>query len=683
MRRTTLLFISLLMLVSTCWLVVSCASPGTPDGGRFDEEPPYMVRSTPALGAVNASTRKVRLYFNEYIKLDNPSEKVTISPPQQEVPVIMAEGKHIRIDLKDSLQSNTTYTIDFSDAISDNNEGNPMGLFTYSFSTGDAIDTMEVSGVVLDASNLEPIKGMLVGLYACSDTAADGSSLQKGGLPDSIFRTSPLQRVGRTNGSGRFTIKGVKDGRYRAFALKDMDGDYRFSQKSEMIAFDTTTFVTSSRPDLRPDTVWRDTSTYEKIKMVPYIHYYPDNLVLLAFLEGGQDRHLLKMERAVPEKFTVYFTAPCDSLPIIEGLNFDASKLRAEATVGLDTITYWIPDTTIAYNDTLRFNFSYLDTDSLGQLTMRTDSLLEQVPKKTHDKIEKERQKKIEEWEKQQEKKRRKAEMFFQEEENPYLVQYMTPQIRPSGAISPNQSIQLSFDEPLVMVDTARIHLTQKVDSNYVEQPFLLVPHETDPRSCVLYAEWEPKARYLLQADSLTFCGVLGHYASSIKTDFTVRGLNEFGTIFLKLNNMQLQEGEVAYVELLNRSDKPVVKQEVKDGRADFYFLKPGDYYMRLFIDRNGDGEWTTGDYDKQLQPEEVFYFPKPINLRALFEVEQAWDVRSIPREKQKAAAITKQKPDKQRTIRRKNQERETNTIVDKLRASKEAKQQSATASKQ
>lgn len=662
MRRTTLLIISLLMLVSTCWLVVSCASPGTPDGGRFDEEPPYMVRATPGHGSVNASSRKVRIYFNEFIKLDNPSEKVTISPPQQETPVIMAEGKHIRVDLKDSLKSNTTYTIDFSDGISDNNEGNPMGLFTYAFSTGPVIDTMEVSGVVLDASNLEPVKGMLVGLYESPDSVT---------LPDSIFRTMPLQRVGRTNGSGRFTIKGVKNGRYRAFGLKDMDGDYRFSQKAEMVAFDTATFVTTSRPDLRPDTIWRDTSTYEKIQMVPYIHYYPDNLVLLAFLEGGQDRHLLKMERPVPEKFTVFFTAPSDSMPIIEGLNFDASKLKPEPTAGKDTITYWIPDTTVAYSDTLRFNFSYLDTDTLGQLTMRTDSLIELIPKKTHEKIAKERQKKIEEWEKQQAKKRRKAEGVFVEEENPFLVEYITPQIRPSGSVNPNQAVTITFPEPIVEVDTARIHFTMKQDSVYVDCPYLLVPHETDPKSFLLYAEWEQKERYKLEADSLTFRGVLGNYASSIKSDFNVRGQNEFGTIFLKLSNLQLKEGEVAYVELVDRSDKPVARQAVEDNRADFYFLKPGDYYMRLHIDRDGDEKWTTGDYDKQIQPEEVFYFPRPITLRALFEVEQAWDVRGIDRDKQKAAAITKQKPDKERTVRRKNLTRENNTIVAKLRQSK------------
>ena len=145
----------------------------------------------------------------------------------------------VKVDLFDSLQANTTYTIDFSDAIEDNNEGNPMGQYTYSFSTGDVIDTMEVSGTVLNAENLEPVKGVMVGLFPADST-----------FHDSLFTTTPFRRVSRTNGSGRFTIKGVKPGRYRTFALQDADGDFTFSQKSEMVAWDTTVISTSCRPDI-------------------------------------------------------------------------------------------------------------------------------------------------------------------------------------------------------------------------------------------------------------------------------------------------------------------------------------------------------------------------------------------------------------------------------------------------
>ena len=635
------------ILFSLSLLLLACASIGSPDGGRYDEEPPVVTSSYPLDKSTGVKTRKASIYFNEYIKLDNPSEKVIVSPPQTEAPNIRAVGKSIRIDLFDSLQANTTYTVDFSDAIQDNNEGNPMGLYTYSFSTGDRIDTMEVSGTVLNAEDLEPIKGIMVGLYRCDST-----------LADSTFRTKPLQRVGRTNGSGRFTIKGVAPGQYRAFALKDMDGNFCFSQKAEQLAFDTVPFSTSSRPDLRPDTVWADTSHIEKIRMVPYIHYYPDDITLLAFLEAGQDQHLLKNERLRPEMFTLYFTAPADTLPLIEGLNFDAAALVPEPTLHNDTINYWIPDTLVAWQDTLAFRLTYLDTDTLGCLVSRTDTL-ELVPKQTHAKLEKERQKAIADWLKDREKKQKRSKEPLPEEENPYDVTWMDMQLKPGGTLDPNQNLVLSFSQPIAAFDTTAVRFYEKVDSDYVPRPYLLLPDSTSRRRYILYAEWEPKAAYQLMLDTAAFQGVLGHPSKALQTDIRIRNLDEFGTIFLKLNNLNLRPGEQAIVQLLNKSDKPAFQQITQDNRVDFFYLKPGDYYLRLIIDRNANGRWDTGNYDANLQPEDVFYFPKPIAVKAKWEMEQAWDVRGIQRSKQKPEAITKQKPDKKKDIKDRNRKRD------------------------
>ena len=196
--------------------------------------------------------------FNEFVKLENANEKVIVSPPQIEPANVRADGKHVKITLYDTLRENTTYTIDFSDAIEDNNEGNPMGQYTFSFSTGESIDTMEVAGTVLNAQDLEPIKGILVGLYPADST-----------FSDTLLTSTPFHRVSRTNGSGRFSIKGVKPGRYRTFALKDVDGNFVFNQKSEVVAFDTTVIETSSKPDVRMDTIWRDSTHYDSIREIP------------------------------------------------------------------------------------------------------------------------------------------------------------------------------------------------------------------------------------------------------------------------------------------------------------------------------------------------------------------------------------------------------------------------------
>ena len=151
------------LIALLCILVLAaCASIGSPDGGAYDETPPKVVKCQPANMSVNNREKKLTLTFDEFIVLENASEKVVVSPPQKEMPEIRTSGKKIHITLNDSLKKNTTYTVDFSDAIVDNNEGNPMGNFTYAFSTGAEIDTMEVSGTLLEAENLEPIKGMLV-----------------------------------------------------------------------------------------------------------------------------------------------------------------------------------------------------------------------------------------------------------------------------------------------------------------------------------------------------------------------------------------------------------------------------------------------------------------------------------------------------------------------------------------
>ena len=230
------------LIALLCILILAaCASIGSPDGGAYDETPPKVVKCQPANMSVNNRDKKLTLTFDEFIVLENASEKVVVSPPQKEMPEIRTSGKRIHITLNDSLKENTTYTVDFSDAIVDNNEGNPMGNFTYAFSTGTEIDTMEVSGTLLEAENLEPIKGMLVGLYV--------------DLSDSAFTTQSFTRVSRTNSRGQFTIKGVAPGKYRIYGLQDMDGDFRFSQKAEKIAFDSVIIEPTCAPDTRQDTV--------------------------------------------------------------------------------------------------------------------------------------------------------------------------------------------------------------------------------------------------------------------------------------------------------------------------------------------------------------------------------------------------------------------------------------------
>ncbi len=351
-------------------LMTSCARMGQPDGGWYDDTPPRIVHTSPRDRGTDVGGRKIAITFNEFIKLEDAQNKVVVSPPQIEPPEIKAAGRRILVELKDTLKDNITYTIDFSDAITDNNEGNPLGNYTYSFATGGQIDTLEVSGNVLAADNLEPVKGILVGLY--DDMA------------DSAFTTRPMMRVARTDSRGRFIIKGVAPGKYRVYALQDADGNYMYSQKSEMMAFTAATVEPSCRPDIRQDTIWRDSLRIDSIIRVPYTHYYPDDVTLLAFSVPQTDRYLLKTERQDHRKIGFYFSYGSDSLPEIKGLDFDATDaFIIEASEKRDTVVYWLKDTALVNRDTLRMEATYLMTDSTGLLVSRTDTI-EAIAKVSH-----------------------------------------------------------------------------------------------------------------------------------------------------------------------------------------------------------------------------------------------------------------------------------------------------------
>jgi hypothetical protein len=396
--RTLMKMLCIAFLISHLSLLISsCARMGSPDGGWFDDDPPRVLYSIPAEQATNVTDQKMTIYFDEFIKLADPTQNVIVSPPQMEMPEIQAKGKKIVIALKDSLVPNTTYTIDFSDAITDNNEDNPLGNYTYTFSTGEQIDTFEVAGTVLDASNLEPVKGISVGLYA--------------DLADSAFLTKPLLRIARTDGRGHFSIRGVAPGVYRVYALQDMDANYKFSQKSEMIAFSHETYTPSSKPDTRQDTIWRDTLHIDNILQVPYTHFYPDDIVMLAFKEIQSDRYLLKTERKDPDRIGVFFSYGNEQLPVLRGLNFNAdSAFIVETSLKKDTLTYWLRDTMLVNQDTLQLSMEYLMTDTLGNLVTQLDTL-EMVAKTSYAKRLKAKQKEIDEWQKEQEK-RKKSNVY-------------------------------------------------------------------------------------------------------------------------------------------------------------------------------------------------------------------------------------------------------------------------------
>ena len=616
----------------------SCASVGRIEGGPYDETPPRFVRSTPEPGALNYNNEKrkrISIEFDEYIVLEGANEKVVISPPQIQQPEIKTVGKRVQVTLEDSLKPNTTYTIDFSDAIQDNNEGNPLYGFAFTFSTGSQIDSMVVSGTVLNAADLEPVKGILVGLHA--------------NLEDSAFTALPFDRVGRTDSRGQFSIRGVAPGRYRIYGLMDGDQNYYFSQPTEQLAFNDSLVIPSMEPAVRQDTMWIDSLTIDTIVERGYTHFMPDDVMLRAFKERiTRAQRLARSEWPKYNELFFYFTAPADTLPTLRGLNFDERDafIIEKPTGRIDTLHYWIKDSLLYVQDTLKMSLTYLYTDTLNQLVPRTDTL--RLVSKVKPKTEEEKAKEREEKEKERKKRRKK------DEPEPVYTEFLPMDVYAPGTMDIYDYLTLTFQEPVASIDTAAMHLQQKVDTLWHDVAFDFQQDSTDLKKYNIFADWEWGESYAFSIDSTAIHGLYGLFTDKVKKEFKMKKPEEYGQIFFNVT------GTVGpcFVELLDGQDKVLRTVKVVDGKADFYYLNPGKYGARLVEDANDNGVWDTGLYAEKRQPERVYYYPQVLELKANFDLLQDWNVLQLPLDKQKPNELKKQKPDEDK---KKNRNRNNN----------------------
>ena len=635
------LAISLLLALA----LAACASIGTPDGGPYDEEPPVLLKATPVLNATGVKVAKISLEFDENVTLQNAFENVVVSPPQLQMPEIKNSGKKVTVVLQDTLKPNTTYSIDFGNSIVDNNEGNPYENFAYVFSTGDAVDTLAVSGTVLNADNLEPIKGMVVGLHSCLD--------------DSAFTKQPFERVSRTNSRGRFTIKGIAPGKYRVYALADANQNFRFDQKSEAIAWLSDIIEPHTAPAMRPDTIWRDSITIDTIRFVNYTRFMPDDIVLRVFKEDFFTQYLVKQTRDPHNKLTLFFAAPNKELPLLEGLDFDFSDAYIlEKSVNMDTLTYWLKDSMLYRNDTLALKLSYKAIDIAGDSVDKVDTLFV-ASKKSWETVQKLQRKKYDDEVKNFMRQAKRSPDY--DENNPpvYVPKTKELPLRFSGATTMDMdgTCKFSFDEPLLSVDTSAIRVELKVDTLWTPVDMIFRQDTTNIRKYDIFAEWRPEQTYLVTADSAAFKGIYGGVSPKFSREMTFKSLDDYALLYVNIAGV----GDNGILQLLDVRENVVMESKTSKGRSVFYFVKPGVYYMRLIFDSNGNGKWDTGDFEKGIQPEKVSYYHHSLDLRALFEYTQDdWDV-GVPLNEQKPLEITKQKPDKEHRKMNRNATRDFN----------------------
>lgn len=672
-------------------MVGACASIGRPEGGPRDTVPPEYVRSNPAPGSTGISRPRVDIFFNENVKLEDIANKLVISPAQKQNPAVSANGRKVTVELRDSLIPNTTYTLDFADAVRDLNEGNILDGFAMDFATGDFLDSLRISGMVFDARTLEPAQGMVVGVYS--------------NLSDTAVTTLPLERVAKTNQYGQFTIRNLKPGTYNIFAIDDRNRDWHWD-RSENIAFSTTTVTPSVEAVEVADTLSAADGT-DSIVVRTAWRYLPDDLLLTWFNENYRPQYLREYERTDRKRATFKFGTVNDSLPEITVINGARAGMQLadlsviETRQGLDSIVYWMRDTVLMKEDSLLVAMRYQKTDTLSQLVWTTDTLKlfvrgatkqaekEQAKAKEKELKEKEKREQAEakarakELEKQAKeaakKKKRKAKKGGQEPpvEAPADTTIAAAVPAADAAVQPTDSVAadsvppppsvplLDFKaitssqqelhlpvvfeaaQPLESIDSAGWRLEVAVDTLWNPVPGVeLVRDSVSVRRYNLKNNWDAGARYRFTADSLALTDIYGVWNKTFTFEFKVKEFEDYGNISFDITDLAMAGDSVnVIVELLSQSDAVVDTTTVRDGVARFSFVAPGTYYARAYIDVNRNGKWDTGNLADSIQPEDVFYFPKKLTLRKNWDIDQEWALFDTPVDAQKPNEIKKNKP--------------------------------------
>lgn len=605
-----------IFIIIAAAVMYSCANIGNPSGGPIDKTPPIFMRSNPTPNAVNVKDRKIEIFFDEIVTLKDPSTKIIVSPAQTEMPRMSALGRKVTVELVDSLLPNTTYTIDFSNSIQDNNEGNAIDNFAFAFSTGSVIDSMRVSGYVLDSRTLEPMQSVVVGLQS--------------NLADSAFHKEKLQRVALTNDRGQFTIRNVSPGSYHIFALKDLDRDYKFGNPTEDIAFLDSIIVPSIGSREAADTVYNDLNEIDTIMRATRPAYFPNDILLSMFNEDRKSQYLANNLRVDSTRISLTFAAASDTLPslsIVGRNDVPDQWYTLERSQTNDTLTYWIRPPHLVSADTLMVATTYLRTDTASNLSWGTDTL-----KFTFQ--------------------RQKAKKKKKNEETDSLEQIRFMELHPlaNGTQEVYAPLLLQTGTPIERYSREAFHLQRKLQNDTTFYPaeiksIALRDSTLSRRDLMLKVDWEPGAAYTLAVDSLAMTDIYGLQTKPLKVDFNVRKMEEYGNIVFNITAVR----DSAIVELLDGTEKIVLRAPVKSHRAELLNLLPGKYYARLFIDRNGNGKYDTGNYDMHLQPEETVYYPGAINLKKNWDVEQTWDIYATPIDKQKPEAIKKNKPERKK----------------------------------
>jgi uncharacterized protein (DUF2141 family) len=657
----------------------SCAKQSAPVGGPVDEEPPVVVSSIPPAGTVNFSVDNFEVTFDEYFVLDGVDQKLLVSPPLEKRPEIKIRKKSLIVTFGEELRDSATYTFYFQDAVRDLNEGNPIENFQYVFSTGPVLDSLSVYGTIYKAFDLQPGENIFVVLYS--------------GTSDTLPSTTIPTYVTRAEKDGSFRINNLAGGVYTMYGLRDMNNNKRYDLPDESFAFmdrpiflsaethytpvaDTSVapgdtllisdsiLLSGSRGDsslvilsdtlvvsdslvvydtllvLDPgagnDTLMvADSLTRSDMLLVAdslarsdtlmvsdsLLYMIPDsaqqesqadssgifsrdNGYSLYFFEAAAERlYLTRSERTSPYRLTFVFSMPVDSgMFNISFPDTPGTEYIERVSSARDTFNIWLMDSLIYSQPVVPVVINYPAIDSAGVDITASDTL---------------RMRYIQ-----------PARGRGTQAEKPLGTRInVTP--APGKGLPPGSRIIFRAETPLSATDTSRILLKQISDTLLKDIPYTFTEDSIAPDRFIFQAEMFQDSSYLLIYDSGSFTDIYGNKNDSATYRFKVRNQDSFGNLILRLNGFH---GNMI-IQLLSKDEKIIEEQRTlmpEGNLISFNQLEPGEYRLKAVYDINGDGKWSTGDWESRLKPEPVTYYPDPISLKALWTIEQEWDLSNI-----------------------------------------------------
>ena len=567
----------------------SCANTTTPpSGGPKDTIPPVITKLNPLAGTINIPTHKTKLEltFNEYVVVKDP-KSLFLSPPLEKSPKFKIKNKSVVVYFENDLDSNRTYTLDVTNAIADNNEGNMFPGYTLVFSTGDRIDSMMVTGTVQDCNTLQPIKGATVMLY--KDQADSAVFLKR---PDAAMKTDDW---------GYFCLRNIQDTIYRMYALIDENNNNMYDPETEKIAF----LDSLVKPVMKVNDTLPELQKYDMKDTLNCLARKSEH-ELNVFKEKPSKQMIVNKERIGERTAYITFMAPYAQIDSIWIKGVPQDKLITQFNLEQDSLEIWVNDPR-KQPDTLFLNVNYLKTDTLGVLNPFTEEIKLVKPKKLPGKTS------------QKDIKKEDTTAVFTIDAKPenieqygFVMEFKYPVVETAF-----DSLGFRFLNPRQQESKGKYSVTQ--DSLNLRK------YVIRPKDKLL-----PGYEYFLKIPHRKFKDINGFYNDSTEVKVSLPNDDKLSTMILKMSNVKNKY----IVDLLDEKRANVLRSYIIDSDTDllFPYLKAGKYSIRLTEDVNRNGLVDTGNLLERKQPEKVLFYKLEnglmlIDIPEMVELEQAIDV--------------------------------------------------------